>query len=82
MLVYVAAAVPLTVHGIYGSAVIIGNTANNIHAPKNDIAPENKLPEYFKFFSVVLLYFYLHRTSRPIINDIKPPYVNTVYVPP
>lgn len=73
---------PLTVHGIYGSAVMIGNTANSIHAPKNDIAPENRLPEYFKFFYVVLLYFYLNLNNNPIISDINPPYVNTVYVPP
>lgn len=52
---------------------MIGNTANSIHAPKNAIAPENKLPEYLKFLYVVDLYFYLHLSSRPIINDINPP---------
>lgn len=39
---------PLIIHGIYGSAVIMGNTANRIDAPKNEIAPENKLPKIIK----------------------------------
>ena len=44
--VSVAALEPLTIHESSGSAVMMGKTANNKLAPKNDKAPDRRLPVY------------------------------------
>lgn len=73
MLVGVLIIVPLINHDFYGSAVMIGNTANNNEAPKKLIAPENKLPQYFIFWAVELPSLSLNLNNKLITKHINPP---------